>query len=87
MKGRKAPAPVVFRLVFSKNTVLGDLYNGDDISPFNGTNITLIPKINNPLIYWALQCYLQINFLTIVNRLKPHMNSIIHDSQSAFCWF
>lgn len=70
--------------------VLGVLNNSDDINPFNDTNMSLIPKIKNPSQvkdYRPIGLYNIIYKLiskTILNMLKPHMNSIIHDSQSIF---
>lgn len=70
--------------------VLGVLNNSDDINPFNDTNISLIPKIKNPSQVKDYRPIGLCNIIykliskTIVNMLKPHMNSIIHDSQSVF---
>lgn len=69
---------------------LGILNNREDISGFNDTNITLIPKIKSLVVAKPYRPIGSCNKMyklvskTILNRLKPFMSSIIHDSQSAF---
>lgn len=62
----------------------------DIITPFNDTNISLIPKIKHPVTvkdFWPI-CLCNVIYKriskTIDNRLKPNMTCIIHDGQSAF---
>ena len=56
----------------------------------NATNIILIPKIKAPskiTEYWPIAlCNVLLNIMTkaIVNRLKPLMDEVISESQSAF---
>lgn len=69
---------------------LGILNDGEDISEFNDTNITVIPKIKSPMMakdYRPIRLcntMFKLVSMTIVHRLKPFMCSIIHDSHSTF---
>lgn len=70
--------------------VLGILNNGEDISHFNDTNIALILKIKNPALVKDYRLIGLCNVIykliskIIVNPLKSHMSTIIHNSQSVF---
>lgn len=61
-----------------------------DATPFNDTNISLIPKIKHPVSIKDYRpiglCNAIYNLMskTVVNRPKPYMSSITHDSQSSF---
>ncbi|KAL3820475.1 hypothetical protein ACJIZ3_006380 [Penstemon smallii] len=72
------------------NWVLGFLNDGIFDESCNLTNIVLIPKCNNPEYMTQFRPISLCNVVykiaskTIANRLKPIMNSVISDYQSAF---
>lgn len=93
MKDRKALGPDGLHACFldkywsilgdkDANTILDILNHGGEVSPFNDTNILLIPKIKHPISIkdYKRLCNVIYKLIskTIVNRLKS-MSSIIND--------
>ncbi|KAK6125283.1 hypothetical protein DH2020_040972 [Rehmannia glutinosa] len=70
--------------------VLNVLNNGGDLKDWNGATITLIPKVANPVMVKEFRpvslcnvCY-KIVARAITNRMRPLMQDIMDEHQSAF---
>ena len=72
------------------NVILGFLNGGKILKEINNTFITLIPKIDNPLHVSDFRPISLCNTIyklaskVLVNRLKPHLPSIISPYQNGF---
>lgn len=70
--------------------LLGHLNSGHDFHALNGTFITLIPKIKDPISMAYFRpislCNVIYKLLSkvLVNRFKPILNRLIGETQSAF---